>query len=69
MRESTDAMPHRYFEASKLNQRLLRYNEALRCAERGLELDRDCLGEDHELYLEDLKFIEELKGLSSGIKN
>jgi hypothetical protein len=62
-------MPHRYFEASRLNQRLLRYNEALRCAERGLELDRDCLGEDHALYLEDLKIMKELKSLASGIKN
>jgi len=54
---------HRYLEAAKLNESHGRLEEALRCAERGLEIDRDCLGIDHPLYQNSLKAVRDLRRL------
>jgi hypothetical protein len=40
----------RYFEAARLSAKLGNQDEALVFAERGLEIDEDCLGKDHVLY-------------------
>ncbi|KAE9377885.1 TPR domain-containing protein, partial [Stipitochalara longipes BDJ] len=50
-----------YLEAAKLNQGYAKCEEALRCAERGLALDEDCLGTDHPLYQNSLKAVNSLK--------
>ncbi|OCK74456.1 SET domain-containing protein [Lepidopterella palustris CBS 459.81] len=50
-----------YFEAAKLNMGLGRREEALRCAEKGLEIDRDCLSTDHPLYQHGVATVQELK--------
>ena len=54
-------IPNRYLEAAKLNQGYAKYEEALRCAERGLAIDEDCLGTDHPLYQNSLKAVNNLK--------
>lgn len=54
---------YRYLEAAKLNQGYEKYEEALRCAERGLAIDGDCLGTDHPLYQNSLKAVHDLKRL------
>jgi hypothetical protein len=54
---------NRYLEAAKLNESYSKYDEALRCAERGLEIDGDCLGMDHPLYQNSLKAVHRLKRL------
>jgi hypothetical protein len=41
----------RYLVAAKLNEGLGRMEEASHCAGRAEELDRACLGVDHETYL------------------
>ena len=51
----------RYLEATKLNEELGNYEEALYSAERALEIDQDCLGTDHALYLETLETVRSLK--------
>jgi hypothetical protein len=45
----------------KLNEELDNYEEALYNAERALEIDKDCLGTDHVLYLETLETVQSLK--------
>jgi len=50
-----------YLEATKLNEELGNYAEALYSAERALEIDQDCLGTDHTLYLETLETVQSLK--------
>lgn len=52
---------YRYFEAARLNKTLGKNLEALNCAEKGLILGRHCLGEDHELYREDLSALEDYR--------
>jgi hypothetical protein len=52
---------NRYLEAAKLNESQDKFKEALRCAERGLEIDRDCLGIDHPLYQTSLKAVDDLR--------
>jgi hypothetical protein len=52
---------NRYFEAAKLNQKLDRLKDALECAERGLRIDRDCLGSDHPLHEQSLKVVQDLR--------
>jgi hypothetical protein len=54
---------NRYLEAAKLNQGHEKYEDALKCAERGLEIDRDCLGIDHPLYQHSLRAVQELRTL------
>ena len=54
---------YRYFEAAKLNGKLGKCEDALRCVERGLQIDEDCLGMDHELYQKSLKDTEALRGV------
>jgi tetratricopeptide (TPR) repeat protein len=51
----------RYLEATKLNEELGNYEEALSSAEKALEIDRYCLGTDHVLYLETLETVQSLK--------
>jgi hypothetical protein len=51
----------RYLEATKLNEELGNYEEALYSAERALEIDQDCLGTDHSLYQETLETVQSLK--------
>jgi hypothetical protein len=58
---STDAAKKRYFEAAKLSEKIGKYEAALGFAERGLALDKDCLGEDHDVYLTSLKTIRRLE--------
>jgi len=55
---------NRYLEAAKLNEGHGKLKEALHCAERGLEIDRDCLGIDHPLYQNSLKAVDDLRRLS-----
>ncbi|KAF2804988.1 SET domain-containing protein [Mytilinidion resinicola] len=50
-----------YFEVAKLNVKLGRHDEALRCAEKGLELDQYCIGFDHPTYENGVEFITALK--------
>jgi hypothetical protein len=50
-------------EAAKLNKEQHKYKDALHSAERGLEIDKDCLGLDHPLYQESLKTVQSLKNL------
>jgi hypothetical protein len=52
---------NRYMEAAKLNKSLGKHEDALRCAERGLQIDKDCLGFDHPLYQESIEFVQEIK--------
>ena len=52
---------NRYLEVARLNESIGNHREALRCAERGLEIDIDCLGIDHPLYQESLKIVGALK--------
>jgi len=52
---------NRYLEAAKLNQSYGKHQEALRCAERGLAIDSDCLGTDHPLYQNSLKVVDDLR--------
>lgn len=55
----------RYLEVAELNQRLGRKEEALRCAERAEEIDRACLGVDHEGYEATRKIVGRLRGENS----
>lgn len=55
---------NRYFAAAKLNEGLAKHEDALRCAERGLEIEEDCLGKDHPLYQESWKLVQKLKCIS-----
>lgn len=47
----------RHFEAAKLYQKLGMPNKAFESARRGVLLELDCLGKDHESYLEKLKML------------
>lgn len=58
---STDAAPIRYFETAKLNQILGNFDEALRLAERGLSIEKDCLGDDHVIYQQSSHFVRQLR--------
>ncbi|CZR59739.1 uncharacterized protein PAC_09633 [Phialocephala subalpina] len=51
-----------YLEVAELNEGLGRREEALRCAERAEEIDRACLGTDHEGYETTRKFVDRLRG-------
>jgi hypothetical protein len=51
----------RYFTTAKLNEEVGRLKEALRCAEEGLRIDRDCLGDDHVLHERNLEVIQALE--------
>jgi hypothetical protein len=51
----------RYFEAATLNEELGALSEALKCAEKGLRLERDCLGLDHALYEHSVVVVQKLK--------
>ncbi len=59
-RHVLSAIRNRYLEAAKLNEGHGKLKEALRCAERGLEIDRDCLGMDHPLYQNSLTAVDDL---------
>ncbi|KAF2495771.1 SET domain-containing protein [Lophium mytilinum] len=50
-----------YFEVAKLNVKLGRRDEAIQCAEKGLELDEYCIGSDHPTYEDGVEFIKALK--------
>jgi hypothetical protein len=39
--------------------RVLLQEKALVCAQRGLDIDRSCLGEDHPAFLDALRWVEE----------
>jgi carbamoylphosphate synthase large subunit len=49
-----------YYSVARMLVREERRKEALPKAERGLEIDRDCLGEDHSLYVEADEFVQSL---------
>lgn len=51
----------RYLEVAELNEGLGRKEEALRCAERAEDIDRACLGVDHEGYEATRKFSDRLR--------
>ena len=53
--------PNRYFEAARLSGKLGEHDNALVHAERGLQIDEDCLGNDHVLYQESLEKVEALR--------
>jgi hypothetical protein len=53
----------RYFEGSRLNGSLGKPDDALRYAQAGLRIDRDCLGLDHVLYQDSLKVVRRLQGV------
>lgn len=52
---------YRYFEAARLCAKLGRRDEALEFAESGVAIDRDCLGEDHDLYRESVSIVAKLR--------
>ena len=68
----TDAARNRYFEAAKLSETIGKLEEALEFARQGLALDKECLGEDHDVYLTSLGIIRRLEAAipsSKEIKN
>ncbi|KAJ4417782.1 hypothetical protein N0V82_005948 [Gnomoniopsis sp. IMI 355080] len=50
-----------YIEAAKLCVKLGRTDEALRLAEKALQIDEDCLGKDHDLYQTSLEVVKSLR--------
>lgn len=55
-----------YLAAGKLNEALGRHEAALHCVERGLDIDRACLGTDNTLYQDGVRAFERLLDLSKG---
>ena len=56
--------------ASRLNTKLGKHGEALGCAEKALQVEKDCIGTDHEDYQKTLEIVRGLKdaGKSSATK-
>lgn len=50
-----------YLEASKLCVKLGKSAEALLYADKALQINEDCLGQDHELYRESSNVVQSLK--------
>lgn len=57
----TDAAKNRHFEAARLSEKMGKCGAAVEFAERGLALDKDCLGEDHEVYQASMEVVQRLK--------
>ncbi|KAF1986995.1 SET domain-containing protein [Aulographum hederae CBS 113979] len=53
-----------YFESSRLHKALGNHDEALRCADKGLFIDEDCLGTDHAIYQTGRETVEALRSLA-----
>lgn len=51
-----------YYSVAEMYEKSGRSEEAVKSAERGVEIDRDCLGEDHPLYGEAEAFVARLRG-------
>ncbi len=45
---------------SRLNTKLGKHGDALRCAEKALQIEKDCIGTDHEHYQRTLKAVQML---------
>jgi hypothetical protein len=58
---------NRHMEASRLYAALGQHKEALEHAERGLLLDKDCLGVDHPIYQETLRVVQTLRGSRASV--
>lgn len=58
----------RHIAAAKLCQALGRHGEALHHAERGVALDKDCLGTDHRLYQKSLDILKAVKSHDASIQ-
>ncbi len=52
---------YRYMATSRLNTKLGKHRDALGCAEKALEIEKDCLGTDHEHYQETLAAVQMLR--------
>ncbi|KAL3419272.1 TPR domain-containing protein [Phlyctema vagabunda] len=54
-----------HLEAARLSQLLGHSDNALGFAEKGLEIEKDCLGTDHPLYQESLKLVQDMQATTA----